>query len=198
MNCLLCNHERVHRSRPQRTWNASAGFTLIELMVAIGVTMILLLLANQLFFSTTKAIGQGTAVAEKIDGARAVSERMQKDFATMLGPHGGEVYGPTPDDSAGGVLIIANYLIPDVELAKPHGPDSPDEFRPSPTSDVVFRPVRSDQLVFLRAVNGELPLAPGSRDSFSAWNEDGLAKSIVASVKSFVRTGRRSRHGFRR
>lgn len=156
-------------------FRADRAFTLMELLVATTITLLLLVLANRLFFDTTQAVSRGIAVADSIDGSRAISERLARDFATMLGPMGSDTFAVPPDDTAGGVLIICNYMIPEVELAKPHGPDNVDEYRPSQSSDAIFRPVRSDQLVFIRAVNGEQSLTPGTNDSFTAWDDGGLA-----------------------
>ncbi len=63
---------------------ARAGFTLIEIVAAIGILAIMVLLIGQLFTDATAAMRTGTRVAEVNANARAVLDFMARDIQTAM------------------------------------------------------------------------------------------------------------------
>ena len=170
--------------RPQR------AFTITELLVSVAVTVVMLFLINEIFSRTSRAVRKGVAKSDIIGSSRAVSDQIDRDFRLMLGPNGSPEAGDLTGDDSGGILVIVqkristpgqpalNYAstgLTGVEFEKPgRGGDATDEIR---RGDSVYRPVRSDQLVFIRFRDqGEYPIAPHSINSFTSHNDDGLAR----------------------
>ena len=154
------------------------GFTVIELLVAIVITSAMLLLINQIFVTSSRAVGRGIGLSDIIANGSAAANQFDLDTKLMIGPHEGDLIGT----AGGGILIIVNKLIY-APLAKPFGPDTTDEYRTHADDQQVWRWVRSDQLVFIRrrVLAGdlrELPLAPASQNAFSPGDDGGLAKYI--------------------
>lgn len=171
--------------RPKSSVQSPAAFTIMELLVAIALTAIIMLLAARIFFETTEAVGRGISLSDVIGNAESVSDQIDLDAKDMLGPQDGK-----PGDAGGGVLIIVNHVIAPntgfkwpnnndvfgVELAKPHGPDDNNEFRPNSDANAIFRPIRSDQLVFFRNRGDQFPITPASTVSFTPVDDGGLAQ----------------------
>jgi len=164
-----------------------SGFTLVELLVAISITVLMLFLINQLFHETTNAVRLGSATSDIIGNARAVDEQFRKDAEPMVGPH----EGTFPDSEAGGgIFVILNHTI-----------EAP---VPLPGGGRVKRDVRSDQLVFIRRGTGsdgssELPIAPASNNTFSSGSPApyirvwyGHLRRTEAEYKTFFRDLNRS------
>jgi prepilin-type N-terminal cleavage/methylation domain-containing protein len=103
-----------------------AGFTLVEMMVAIGITALLMLMVNQLFFHTTRAISLGIKTGQVLVESEVIGNQLERDAAAMLGPQ----------DAPAGFLVIVNKQYDNVEMTLPDG-------RP------IYQNVRSDQLVFI-------------------------------------------------
>jgi type II secretory pathway pseudopilin PulG len=128
------------------------GFTIIELIVAVSVSMIMMFLINQLFFETSRAVSLGVAVSDVIATARAMNTQLDKDTSAMLAP----VNGPT----GGGVLVIIN------------------EKKTVPYKDhkgaIQNREVRMDQVYWIRGLAasangmGEMPISPRGTDTYSS------------------------------
>jgi len=145
--------------RPRR-----AGLTLIELIVAIGITSIILLLVNQIFSTTTRAMNMGITMTDVIAGQRAASEQVLQDANAMIGP--GEDTDPDTSNPAeeGGFLVIVQYQTYFTQVAR--GASS--QF--VPRSAYAADPVRSDQLLFFRKreVGSQkiYPVTPLSEDTY--------------------------------
>jgi hypothetical protein len=118
-----------------------SGFTVLELLLATVVTLIMMILINQLFFNTTQAISRGVALSQIMAGSRAVSEQFEIDFDKMIGP------------SDGGFLVIINRKYPGVTVKTKDGE--------------ITRDVRSDQIVFIRDAAGLEALTPSSTNGFA-------------------------------
>ncbi len=67
------------RHAPRR----SAGFTLVELLVAVGVVAFLMLGIGQIFRSVGGLVSGGTAIAEVEQMARAIERQMRDDFEAL-------------------------------------------------------------------------------------------------------------------
>lgn len=106
-----------------------AGFTLVEMMVAIGITAILMLMVNQLFFHTTRAVSLGIKTGEALVESEVIGNQLERDAAAMLGPD-------STSGNPAGFLVIVNKQYNNVEMTLPDG-------RP------IYQNVRSDQLVFI-------------------------------------------------
>lgn len=74
----------MHRSVPNNlTRRARAGFTLTELLVAIGAVAILTVGVGRIFASINGLVSTGIAVAEVDQVARTIEQRMREDFDSL-------------------------------------------------------------------------------------------------------------------
>ena len=64
------------------------GFTLVELIVAVSIVTLMLVLVNQIFNDTGRAVSQGIELSEVISSERAMQDFLQRDAAQMIGPAG--------------------------------------------------------------------------------------------------------------
>ncbi len=69
---------RNHRSK------SAGGFTLVELLVSMGILAVLVLLISQMFSSATIVTTTGNKQMDAEEQARAIFDRMQIDFTQML------------------------------------------------------------------------------------------------------------------
>ena len=65
------------------------GFTLLEMMAAVAVTLILIVAINQVFSNVTSAIAIGNATTEIFGSSRIIQEQINRDFEQMVGPREG-------------------------------------------------------------------------------------------------------------
>jgi hypothetical protein len=131
---------------------ASRAFTIIELLVALTVTLLVLFLVSRLFFDTAGVVGQGAMLSDIIASSRMVSEQLQSDAEAMT--------TPAAPGSTGGFLVIINQVISNV----------PVRTRTDPNALSTSRDTRSDQLVFIRDAKGAEglpPLAPGAANAYA-------------------------------
>ena len=131
------------------------GFTIMELMVAIGVATVMLFLMNRIFTSSSEVVSTGTAVSKTTSDGRTVSDVIVEDAGNLLGP------------ADGGFLVIINHIYErEGQITRPNyrrmivltreGPDESDDVA-----------VRSDQIVFIRHASGLTPLCPERRNTYS-------------------------------
>ncbi|MGP1345233.1 MAG: prepilin-type N-terminal cleavage/methylation domain-containing protein [Phycisphaerales bacterium] len=59
------------------------GFTLAELLVALGVLLLLILGINQIFTSVTRVVSVGSGVADTNAAARIIERQLRDDFAAL-------------------------------------------------------------------------------------------------------------------
>ena len=131
----------------------SRGFTIIELLVAIGVASLLLFLVNFIFNDATRAVSRGIALSDIIANTRGAQDQLPIDASVMVGP------SANPASEAGGFLVIANHRI----NAK---------VRRGPRLDEQDVTVRADQLMFIRlrddGGNLLLPISPEATTTFTS------------------------------
>lgn len=63
--------------------SAARGFTLTELIVAIGATLLLVVGIGQIYTSVNRLVTTGAAVAEIDQLARSIEQQMREDFASL-------------------------------------------------------------------------------------------------------------------
>lgn len=68
------------------------GFTLTEMIVAVGAVALLTVGVGQLFSSVQRLVGGGAAVAETDQLARAIANRLQQDFEALGAMHEDETF----------------------------------------------------------------------------------------------------------
>lgn len=127
------------------------GFTIIELLVALTVTLLVLFLVSRLFFDTAGAVGQGAMLSDIIASSRMISEQLERDGANMIPPDDAD------PDLTGGFLVIVNQVIPTVAVRT----------RTDSQGLNSTRSVRSDQLVFVRSGSGLESLTPGAVNAYA-------------------------------
>lgn len=120
----------------------SRAFTLIELIVAMSITVLIISLINTIFNSTSQAVTKGVQLADIIANQRAMGEQFYEDAATMLAPL--PTGTPLSTSTTPGVLAIVNYEINragNLVMTESNGSgrETTNEF------------VRSDQLLFLKS-----------------------------------------------
>ena len=170
------------------------GYTILELLVAVAITLILMMIVNQLFFDTTRAVGHGAALSDILASGREAGRQIQEDAAAMLSADDPGRSGRDPD--RGGVLVIINRVIGDWNGDGSLGGDSdgdgivdPGEIEATLESDLEGVPftgpngrefrrlVRSDQLMFIRSTEytdtrstrkrAVMPLCPSDEFTFT-------------------------------
>ena len=62
------------------------AFTIIELIVALTITVIMLTLIGQLFSVTSNAVSLGVSLSDVIGASRAMTEQIERDSQAMLEP----------------------------------------------------------------------------------------------------------------
>jgi len=136
------------------THSKPAAFTLVELLVALTITMLMLGLISQIFTEVTNIVGTGIATSKNIANSRTIGEQVASDAERMA----------PPAATNGGFIVILNQQITDATESNRPG------IRTS-TGNVMRRAVRSDQLVFIRdnrAGGPQLtPLCPANTGAFA-------------------------------
>ncbi|MEM1213383.1 MAG: type II secretion system protein [Planctomycetota bacterium] len=106
-----------------------SAFTIIELVVAIGLTSVLLFLVSRIFFETQQVLTFGIKTSNALAHARAIGTQLKTDADAMLGPSNAA-------GSERGFLVILNGTTNAI-VKQPDGTE-------------VIETIRTDQLVFLR------------------------------------------------
>lgn len=130
---------RHHAVRP--------GFTIIELVVAIGLTSVLLFLVSRVFFETQQVLTFGIKTSNALAHARAVGTQLKTDTDAML-----------PSNATlgqGGYLVIFNGST-EALVKQPDGTER-------------LEVIRTDQLVFIRSGGGTMTsLTPVDNSTLSS------------------------------
>ena len=134
------------------------GFTLIELMVAVGVTVILVIAVARIFAVATEAVGKGMGISEILGNSRIIGDQIARDFEEMVGP------------AEGGVMVIVNQTISAAVIAD----DVDSGFK---------KDCRSDQIMFIRRRGNLEPLAPSSSTSYSNSSTANYVKLWLGHLK---------------
>ncbi|MEM6553492.1 MAG: prepilin-type N-terminal cleavage/methylation domain-containing protein [Planctomycetota bacterium] len=124
-------HHPHHPHHPHRA--RRSAFTLIELIVAIGLTAILLFLVSRVFFETQRVLTLGIKTSNALAHARAIGTQLKTDADAMLGPG---------TASPRGFLVILNGTTI-ANVKQPDGTERPER-------------VRTDQVVFIRSGGGDM------------------------------------------
>jgi len=151
---MIVTHTSKQTSGQVRTCRA---FTILELIVAISITVIMLLLINTLFQATSNGVSMGMSLSDVIGAGRAISDQIERDADLQLSPGG----------SPNGVLVIVCQKYTAV----------PYKFR----GKEFTRPVRSDQFMFTRTLGnsannfGAAPITPINDTTFSSATKTEMA-----------------------
>ena len=145
--------------------NSYRAFTIVELLVAMSITLVLMFLVNRLFFETVRAVGRGAQLSDVLAASRTVSDQIHKDSVAMVGP------------SEGGFLVIINRRVEDVK------------FGIYQDGSIKTRAVRSDQLIFIRRAHDLEPLTPGTNNSFNNGARAAYARLWYGHVLRTSETG---------
>lgn len=105
------------------------GFTMLEMLVALAITIVIVLFINQIMSSVKDAVSSGTSTSRVIQSARVVLDKLAADTENMLGPSGD------------GVLIITTATV-----TAPLSADAP------------ALPRHVDQIAFLAPRQNEEPI----------------------------------------
>lgn len=140
-----------------------AGFTIIELIVAIALTSMLAFMVNTLFFETTRAVQVGVRTGDMLVTSETIGDQLRRDAKRMNGPNRDSSTWSSSADDAPGVLVIANRLFVWNEGAN--------GTRVNFEGDERQQSVRSDQLAFIthRTLEDEgafRALTPENEDQF--------------------------------
>ena len=73
-----------HRRLPIRS--AARGFTIIELIVAMSLSLIIMGMVTTIFNQTSLSVRLGAATSDMMGGLRTMTDQMQRDFRDMVGP----------------------------------------------------------------------------------------------------------------
>jgi prepilin-type N-terminal cleavage/methylation domain-containing protein len=79
MNIQLSSLRR-YRGRTQRDQRRTAGFTLVEMLVAMAITLILILALAQAYAVVGQTLAEGRAIIELAGSFRFVAHRLQDDL----------------------------------------------------------------------------------------------------------------------
>jgi len=120
-----------------------SAFTLVELLVAVGVVVLLSIGIGQLFGNVSRLVNTGSAVAEVDALARAMEKQIRDDFDRM---------GTLRAEDT--VLAIRSRLVRDVYLtAEDDESDRRDGLRPGDPGSLA-RSTRLDEVLFLAEAGG--------------------------------------------
>lgn len=181
--------------RTQRT--IPVGFTIVELLIALAVTVVVMTLIGKLFSDTARAVSQGAAMSQILAANRAVSDQIERDADAMISPNDG------------GFLVIINQAIGDwnndgILAGDTDGNGIVDPRQgetPTPANDpegvAMFlqqggearRLVRSDQLVFIRKAEDLEPLAPSETNAFNNPHHGSYARMWYGHARRTLPTG---------
>ncbi len=93
--------------RPTTSRRSRAGFTLAELVVALGAALLLTVGVGQIFRSVGSIVSSGSAIAEVDQLARAIERQLRDDFASLNNMAEDETF-----------MAIRNRVITDVYLSR--------------------------------------------------------------------------------
>ena len=121
------------------------GFTMIEMLVTLAITIVLMLFVGQIFSHVSDAARSGIAVSHVLENARVITSQISDDASNMVGP------------TEGGFLIIDISQTPAAGLNE---------------NDSGTRAYYSDQLMWVR-LRGDLePVKPGNDNTFANSADD--------------------------
>ncbi len=165
--------------RPYRPAPRPAGFTLIEMMVAISITSVMLLLVSRIFNSTTKAISIGADTSQIVANSRTVSDQLFQDAARMnvAKANGIKLSGAGKLDEPGGFLVIIQQRNRGVRFPNANNPLAPpedwlafdDRNRDGVRDpDEPFFDIRTDQVAFFTRADRAESITPADQTRYDS------------------------------
>jgi prepilin-type N-terminal cleavage/methylation domain-containing protein len=128
----------------------SAAFTLLEMLVAVAITALMILFVNTVLSSISASAGQGAQFSTIIQSSRTLSDQLQRDMGTLVGP-GGD----------GFLVILQKRYAVTGNAATDTFLTADDRKRSLPTE------LRADQIAFIRSRGSLEPICPGNSTSYS-------------------------------
>lgn len=134
------------------------GFTILELIVALSVTVLMLVMISALFTATSDGVSMGMALSDVIGAGRAIGDQIERDVQRQL----------SPVESVPGVIVIVCEKLDPI----------PYRYRRNERT----RAVRSDQFMFMRDRQGaskynEEPITPVSSATFASATRTDMANT---------------------
>jgi prepilin-type N-terminal cleavage/methylation domain-containing protein len=137
--------------------NRQQGFTIVELIVTLGILGLMLFLVNRLFNDTSLAVTTSVQNSKTIAANRSINEQITIDADNMIGPS-----ADTTNDEPGYIVILQQRLN-NVLMIDPRN-----------LSTSTVPELRSDQVVFIRDAEGLRSMTPQGDSSYRS-NFIGLA-----------------------
>jgi type II secretory pathway component PulJ len=88
MKYLASPNPRLLACRSRRRRHRRAGLTLIELLIAVGLTLVIILAMIRAFKSSSESISQGRAQMDMHNKIRVVTDQLRRDLANATRPPG--------------------------------------------------------------------------------------------------------------
>jgi hypothetical protein len=110
------------------------GFTIMELLIAVSLTVLLMLLVGRLFTDTQRAVSVGISTGRVIENSRAIGDQLDRDFKLMVPPENGG-FLVVVQNVAGGVRDDQVFFIKNAEGVHPMCPLNTGTFTNSLTTD---------------------------------------------------------------
>lgn len=148
----------ARRPAPRRL--RPAAFTLTELVVAMGITILLIMLAGVVFQSTGEAVSRGIQLGDTIASHRAFQQQVQADFDQQVGPVQNATF--LAGEPAGFLVITQNKV--ERAAAMPEAS--------SVRGETSVRDLRDDGLLFVRHADGLQGVSPRDKTSFAPAGPD--------------------------
>ena len=149
-----------------RTFRA---FTIVELIVAMTITVIMLFLINQMFTVTSNAVSLGVSLSDVIGGGRAMSDQIERDTLAMNKPLD---VGTTGGD---GLMVIVMNKLTTIPYAEPNYREGTRSVGACQIGWLIARQASSTK-------TGLMPIAPSSDNTLSPPVHSQLANSTAAWV----------------
>lgn len=148
---------------PQHT-RQQAGYTIMELITAMGIILLLLFLTSQLFQSTSLVAQRGMQTSKVIATARILNEQIAADAGKMVGP-------TRSTSSVGGFLIITQERLT-------NGGTGVKMIDPQTIAETSVEQIRSDQLTFIRNATGLRSTTPQNSSTYRS-NLTGVSGDVA-------------------
>jgi len=167
MRCAATSRSFRHAS------GSRAGFTLAELVVAVGAALLLTLGVGQVFQSVGNIVSQGAAIAEVDQHARSIERQLRDDFQSLSNMQVDETF-----------VAIRNRIVTDVYFSRDELEADVREQTVGTAFSRVIPETRLDEIMFIGQSN---------EDAFISYERDPLSNNIVTSRFARIYYG----HGLR-
>jgi len=125
-----------------RAVRGRAGFTLAELVVAVGTALLLTFGVGQVFQSVGDIVSQGTAIAEVDQYARSIERQIRDDFRALNNMDAGDTF-----------VAIRNRIVTDVYLSRDDEEADLREGTAGTEFSRILRETRLDEIMFIAQSN---------------------------------------------